>query len=487
MMIPELNGGFEFNCDSNERPLLYTKAVPGEGNYLVEIEFQSSLSTEEIYLFLNRRKLCFHGFGNKTHQVHRTEGLVNVCPTIPRGYTEVMESNNINVSLIGKGLELLSVTITPWVGRTIHIAGDSTVTDQTTTYPYYPAGSYCGWGQMLQNFLNKDFCVSNYAHSGLTTESFCKGKYYQLMRDHIKKDDICLFQFGHNDQKLPYLQPALGYRDNICRYIEETLQLSAIPVLVTPISKNGWRAGSVFNDLLVEYSEICKQVAAQYGIPIVQLHDLTAEFVKNQGMEHAKNYYFPSDFTHTNDFGGYLYASYVYEELIRYGICERHEYQPWIPDENALKKLPHGFRPRNALAEDYFDKIERGGDIITRAECLQLAAAAMRFSLTNVYNDRYSDVLGHETYAGIIETAYENGFIPSELEENGKIFPEKKANGDEFLKILLNALSCRKSLDIHGKTTVESAQLLDILPNDFKAEKLLTRADAAAMCKKVHI
>lgn len=485
-MIPELNGGFEYNCD-DDLPLIYTEPVPGEGNYLVEVLFTSSAKTEDIYLFLNRRKLCFRGFGNGTEQIHYAEGVVNVCPTIPRGYTEVMESNNINITLIGKALNILSVHVLLWRGRTVHIAGDSSVTDQTAGYPYYPAGCYCGWGQMLPYFLKNNFSVSNYAHSGLTTESFRTGRYYSLMSERVKKNDICLFQFGHNDQKLPRLKASAGYRDNLCRYVEEMLKLEAVPVIVTPISRNGWRAGGIYNDLLGEYNEAGKEAAAELGINIINLHDITASFVKSNGMEKTKEYYFPSDFTHTNDYGGYLYASYVYEEMIRCGLCKREKYPSWVPKKNELKTLPPKLRPRNSLPEDFFDRIERGDDMITRAECFELAAAAMRFSGTNVYNDMFSDVVGHETYAGIIETAYENGFIPAGMVADGKIHPEDKASGEEFLTVLLTALSCRKPLELSDKTILESACSLGLLPQNFEAEQPLKRSDAAKMCKKVHL
>ena len=102
----------------------------------------------------------------------------------------------------------------PWV------CGDSTVTDQTANLPYAPGTSYCGWGQMLPAYL-PDVCITNHAHSGLTTESFTSEGHWDIVKPRLRAGDICLYQFGHNDQKLAHLQAYGGYTDRLRTYIKE--------------------------------------------------------------------------------------------------------------------------------------------------------------------------------------------------------------------------------------------------------------------------
>ncbi len=62
--------------------------------------------------------------------------------------------------------------------------------------------------------------------------------------ENISEGDICLFQFGHNDQKLDHLGAAEGYRNNLIRYVEEIRKKGAIPYLSHPLPETaGWKMG----------------------------------------------------------------------------------------------------------------------------------------------------------------------------------------------------------------------------------------------------
>ena len=91
-------------------------------------------------------------------------------PIVPRGQVDAVPSTAVNVTVVGGALAAAAVAEAPDVRR-IWVCGDSTVTDQTANLPYAPGTSYCGWGQMLPAYL-PDVCITNHAHSGLTTESF---------------------------------------------------------------------------------------------------------------------------------------------------------------------------------------------------------------------------------------------------------------------------------------------------------------------------
>lgn len=146
----------------------------------------------------------------------------------------------------GGALAAAAVAEAPDVRR-IWVCGDSTVTDQTANLPYAPGTSYCGWGQMLPAYL-PDVCITNHAHSGLTTESFTSEGHWDIVKPRLRAGDICLYQFGHNDQKLAHLQAYGGYTDRLRTYIKEARTAGAVPVLVTPLARNSWKNAAHYND-----------------------------------------------------------------------------------------------------------------------------------------------------------------------------------------------------------------------------------------------
>lgn len=191
---------------------------------------------------------------------------MNVCPIIPRTYTTPMEDLTLDVTVLGAGLHLTEIEVEACECRTLYIAGDSTVADQSADYPYLPGNSYSGWGQMIQAYLNPKMAVSNHSHSGLTTESFRSEGHYQILYDRIRKNDICLFQFGHNDQKLMHLMAEDGYRSNLIQYIQEIRSKGAVPVLVTPLARNSWKGkDNSYNDLLAPYANACIDIGKEHA------------------------------------------------------------------------------------------------------------------------------------------------------------------------------------------------------------------------------
>lgn len=498
LLVPELNNGFStLSC-----PPTFAAEIEKEGNYQVKTELWGLQPEREICLFLGRRVMVFKGKPDKNG---RLEGsfVANLSPIIPRGSEKRIENRKLEmcIALAEENAEEDSkdkqnifgkVEVAPFLGRTIYIAGDSTVTDQSAEYPYIPALSYCGWGQMLPVFLKEPLAVSNHSHSGLTTESFRSEGHYGILYERIKKGDICLFQFGHNDQKLMHLKAEEGYRENLLRYIQEIREKEAIPVLVTPLARNSWRGDTgEYNDLLADYAQVCRRIGKEEKVPVLDLHEKSRNFILENKREKAKRYFFPSDYTHSNDYGGYLFASFIADELEDKGICRKKTGHRWLPPA----KLP--IRTSEEKVEDVaeespFESVEREDDFITRAESFSFVITAMKFFPTNVYNDVFADVIGHETYAGTIECAWQNGLIPKfmieENKENSeyKIFPEKEVTGEEFLAVLLCGYSARKSLP-EGKSLIETATALGVVERDFPLAEKLSRKQAAAICKQVCI
>ena len=97
-------------------------------------------------------------------------------------------------------------------------------------------------------------------------------------------------------QKLPGLQAKGGYRANLQRYIKENQAKGVYPVLVTPIARNTWRLrDQTYLDLLEEFADVCLELGAQYGIPVLDLHAHSKEYVLEKGLQDAKPIFFPGD------------------------------------------------------------------------------------------------------------------------------------------------------------------------------------------------
>ncbi len=462
-------------------PLIFKCDVAQPGTYLVTVTWKALLDQTPVQLFIGRRRGYYIGTmqaGEEITETYRTD----VSPIIARGRKESCEATSIDLALVGDHVVLCNVSIRMEVNKTpkIYIAGDSTVTDQFTNYPYWPGAAYSGWGQMLSAYIGKHTAVSNHAHSGLTTESFRSEGHYEILHRLIGKDDLCLFQFGHNDQKLAELKAEEGYRERLIAYIREIRAKGAHPVLVTPLARNTWKNQDTYNDFLEEYADAVIRLGREMDVPVIDLHAFSMRTVTRLGREEARKYYFPSDYTHTNDYGAYFYAGFVARECKRLGlIAHLQEATDWIPTEALpVPTPPEGRKERiNPDAVPLFEHVERENDIMTRAEAVEFVIQTMRFFPTNVYNDIFDDIVGHETYAGSVECAYQNGIIPEKEIEQKRFEPEKAVTGEEFWTFLQNGYASRRP----------DALNIGILPDGFLSMREITRGEAAQVCRSVQI
>lgn len=458
-------------------PLTFAAKVK-EGNYKISATLYAK-TKQEVFVFLGRRRLLYHGW-LEAGESKQIVGIENVCPIIPRGYDIAMEDETIDVTILGREICLQSINVEPFLGSTIYIAGDSTVTDQSAAYPYYPWNSYCGWGQMLSGFLKEQMAVSNHAHSGLTTESFRAEGHYKILIDRIAPKDICLIQFGHNDQKLMELKAHEGYRDRLIQYIEEIEKKNAIPVLISPIARNSWIGNEKYNDLLEEYAAVCREIADEKRLLFIDLHKYFMDFVIAHGREDAKRFFFPADFTHTNDYGAYLCAGFIFDALAAAGLVAESKYEAWLPQERFPEILiPEKYaKKENLLDVTLLLNIERPEELLTRVEALEFVIQTMKFFPTNVYNDMFLDVIGHETYAGSVECAWQNGLIPDDMVKDKRFYPKKEITGKEFIEILLRGYESRKTL-----TKEERQKAYSML----SPELFIKRKAAAEICRQMQI
>ncbi len=517
--------GEHWRGERRQIPLSFKADVPGQGNYKVTVEIPAGESGEgagRVLLFTGRRRLgymgdlsvCSAGTGGSVFSYTMT---VNVCDIVPRGQTKVYEDKSLDITLVADRPQIHAISIEETQCPTLYIAGDSTVTDQSAEYPYAPGTSYSGWGQMITAYLKEGIAVSNHAHSGLTTDSFRREGHLQVVNQYGKSGDYVLFQFGHNDQKLEELKAREGYRENLLRYIRECREKRMYPLLVTPLARNTWKGNDgTYNDLLAEYAASCMEVGADTGTPVLDLHGRSMAFILEKGLEEAKPYFFPGDYTHSNDYGAYHMAGLVAEEIGK--VCTSHPdpayrflatcvtegFGAWEPAGEVIPlSRPEKFKDVADPAEGakLLAETDRLDEPVDRACALDMVIKTARFFPTNVYNDMYTDVVGHEWYAGAVECACQNGLIDPGMVEDDHFYPERPVTLEEFLVFAVNGYKSRKKLPglgacaydglcrAYARPYIQAACRLGLLAPDGSQDlgKILTRREAVELCRRLGI
>lgn len=566
LMIPELNGGFmpvpwyrmldipavrqkRYGCGINgselsadaggengrQIPLRFKCRVPADGSYQITVTIHSEEEMSDIRIFMGRRSLSVYQDKLSAGEVFCRKMFMEVCGIIPRGQEAVYDEQCIELTVTADRPCLSEVIIESAECPVLYIAGDSTVTDQSAEYPYAPQTSYAGWGQMMPYFIQGKLPVSNHAHSGLTTESFREEGHYAIPMSRAKAGDYMLFQFAHNDQKLTHLKAQEGYLVNLERYINECREKGMYPLLVTPVARNSWRGNDgTYNDLLKEYADVCLELGSRMEVPVLDLHRLSMEFILHLQKEGAKKYFYPSDYTHHNDFGAQQMAAMVCREIRRTcknwgSTCqsgnagnevnkknadnnaEAAGYR-WLaaqikdepvlwgePDNVEPLKSPEGFFVEGTQEE--FEEPDRTSDLLLRAEALDMVIRRAGFFITNVYNDFFTDIVGHEWYAGAVECGLQNGIIMEGMCADGKFRPLEPVTRLDFVIFLMMAYGSRKTLpqmqacpydglaDETSKRLVSAACQLGVLALDGTdgLRDHISRHEGAEICRNLKI
>ncbi|MEW6303961.1 MAG: rhamnogalacturonan acetylesterase [Verrucomicrobiota bacterium] len=191
------------------------------------------------------------------------------------------------------------------------ILGDSTVCDYQESEPTR------GWGQFIQGYFTNSVRVFNHAQSGRSTKTFIKeGLWEKAKQD---RPDVVLIQFGHNDShgkgRPESTDAATDYKDYLRRYIDESRALGATPILVTPMHRRLWEQGKPTQELL-PYANAMKEVGAEKGAAVIDLHALSGELYVKLGekkcLEFANK---DGDRTHFSERGAREMAKFVMSNL----------------------------------------------------------------------------------------------------------------------------------------------------------------------------
>lgn len=369
LAIPEVSDGFDETLPSLPFGLIPVSFCTGQvpmGIYKVSVRLEALEDVKRLYLFTGRKQLR-EILSMKCGQCLERVYYLSAAEVIPRFHEESYPVQRLFFTYCARRPGALRAEA-GWEGpvmgiRRIFLCGDSTVTDHASELPYHPGACYAAWGQALPAFMEGRFAVENQAHCGLTTEAFRQEGHFGIVMRHIRKGDICLFQFGHNDQKLPHLLPNRGFPANLRNFAGEIREAGGCPVLVTPLGRNIWDREGRYLDFLAEYARVVGEVAEAEQIPWIDLHGFSVDFICRNKMERSRSYFHPGDYTHTNEYGACVFGAYVAKqlaELFPETLGARDGAGDFVPPDGLWETLGLGVRKNLAESQrEQFDNMEK--------------------------------------------------------------------------------------------------------------------------------
>lgn len=267
---------------------------------------------------------------------------------------------------------------------TLFVIGDSTAASND--------GGVVGWGIPFPSFFDPaKINIANRARGGRSSRTFVtEGLWDQVLAD-VKRGDIVLIQFGHNDGgavnaeppgsknpprargSLPGLGEETQEIDNsitkkhevvhtfgwyLRKMITEARTKGAMPIVLSPTVRNIWKEGRVERGP-GEYAKWSAEIAKSEGVAFVDVTAIIADRYEQMGGESVKKF-FPRDHTHTNADGAGFNATSVIAglkalpggRLDRYFSAKGAETAPAAanlaraPDFAAWLRLPEPANPR---------------------------------------------------------------------------------------------------------------------------------------------
>lgn len=233
----------------------------------------------------------------------------------------------------------------------IYMVGDSTMASKNI----YDAPE-TGWGQVFSDLFTENVNIYNHAKNGRSSKSFRNEGLWDNICKNLKPGDYVIIQFGHNDQKnndtSRFAAPQTDYKENLRRYVAETVSKGAFPILCTPVNRRKFEGGQ-FIDQHGDYPDVVRKLASELRVPMIDMHHKSLDIIKTMGEEDSKDlflnikkgYYpkFPNgvtDNTHFTAFGAKIMAKAAAECLIEMGSPLRNFLKKSVHDSKYAFELP---------------------------------------------------------------------------------------------------------------------------------------------------
>jgi lysophospholipase L1-like esterase len=223
-------------------------------------------------------------------------------------------------------LGLVSFTLPLNRHTTIWMIGDSTMCEyDSSRFPL------TGWGMPFAQYFDSSVTIKNEAKAGRSTRTFIAENRWQPIVNDLSEGDYVFIQFGHNDEAKNYpdryTTPG-DYRNNLIKFVSESRDKKAVPVLITPVSRRKFDANGNALETHEIYSKIVHEVAEQLNVPLIDLDAMSLKLLQQFGEKNSTLLFmqlapgedpnYPSgihDNTHFNAYGARHIA-----ELVLHGI-----------------------------------------------------------------------------------------------------------------------------------------------------------------------
>ncbi len=232
----------------------------------------------------------------------------------------------------------------------IYLIGDSTVANYADNYDEgkdyfktrYPV---TGWGQVFQQsfigvsgsdfptlFKSDSIRVDDRARGGRSTRTFFQEGRWRAVYTNLKKGDIVMMQFGHNDGSEAHPDRYVtieGYKEFLRLFVKETREKKAIPIILTPVARNyPWKDDHLEN-VHGAYPQAAHEVAKELNTYFIDLNQLSMDAFSEKGKEYVTDHYFMNlppgkyeaypegqkDNTHFQTEGAKVVAGLVFEAM----------------------------------------------------------------------------------------------------------------------------------------------------------------------------
>lgn len=369
----------------------------------------------------------------------------------------------------------------------IFIAGDSTACIYGSDDNYSVKRE--GWGMALPYMLYEDKAeVVNLAMSGRSSKSFTTEENYQTLLNDMSEGDFLIIQFGHNDAKKTKPEDLQNrytsdqgdketegsFKNSLYKnYILKAQEKGAVPILVTPVSRNSFDENEVCEDSHGNYDDCVRELAEECSISCVDLTKLTSDLYTILGptqtsMLHAiykdpeKGKYGHDD-THFNKLGALTVAELARTELLKI---------------DGIKDV---LRPAKTYNKSYAKAYT-----VTRADYAAAMARILKADPVENPDNLFNDVKSDNENAPYLQAAKELGIIKGDGKGN--------FNPDSPLKFShLALMTCRtinKSLDsaneLEAAVAAVKDQFGDAIVEDVKNDELIDIASAFSMYVNIY-
>ncbi|MBW2961756.1 rhamnogalacturonan acetylesterase [Mesonia aestuariivivens] len=231
---------------------------------------------------------------------------------------------------------------------TLYLIGDSTMADKKNP----EENPEHGWGQMLPELMTNKITIENHAVNGRSTKSFLNEGRWKTIYDQLKPGDFVIIQFGHNDQKINspdrYTNPFTAYRYNLEKFVNQTREKGATPILMSSIVRRNFNKFGTFVDTHGSYPLVVRMLGKELDVPFIDMQWLTEQLEEKYGEEDSRNLHLhfapgevayyekrKDDDTHLSKMGATLVATLALKEIAKKDL----DLKKYIKNQTLKKQI----------------------------------------------------------------------------------------------------------------------------------------------------